>query len=118
MGLPISMVPDVIEVFQQRELAEHAAHETRMRRCAGRPDNRALPYRDESGYEWGRVEARIPKTLFWNLATRKNFGWEGLHSEEGIKEILKDNPQCRVETVSLRTVSGWTPGRKVVKKYG
>lgn len=118
MGLPVCMVPDVVEAFQRRELAELAAHEARMQRCAGRPDNEALPLRDEEGNEFGQVEARIPKAFFGNLLARNGFGFEGLVSDDGIRDLLRDNPQCRVKTVSGRITSGWTPGRKTVKNYG
>jgi hypothetical protein len=116
LGLPVTMVPDVMEAFQRRELAELAAHEARLARTAGRPDHEVLPLRDAEG-EFGMVEARIPETLFFNLMARKSFGWEGLTSDEGMRDILRDNPQCRVKTVSGRIQSGWTPGRKVFKKY-
>jgi len=115
-GLPITMVPDVIKVFQQRELAELSAHQARMNRAAGRPDSEVLPLSDSEG-EFGVVEARIPKTLFFNLMARPNFGWEGLTSDEGMRDILRDNPQCRVKTVSGRVQVGWQPTRKTVKKY-
>jgi hypothetical protein len=49
---------------------------------------------------------------------RPGFGYEGLTSDEGMRDILRDNPQCRVRTVSGKVMSGWTPGRKVAKKYG
>lgn len=116
LGLPVTMVPEMVDAFKRREVLELAKHEEKMTRCAGRPDNKALPLMDE-GHEFGRVEARIPATLFWNLAFRDGFGWEGLQSDEGISDILKDNPQCRVNTVSGKIQSGWTPGRKVVKRY-
>ncbi len=118
LGLPLTAVPEVVEILQQRELAQLSAHEARMRRCAGRPDAEALPLRDDEGQEFGRVEARIPKTLFFNLAQRKGFGWEGLMSDEGLRDLLRDNPQCRVKTVSGRIVSGYRgPSRKTIRKY-
>lgn len=116
LGLPRAFVPDLIEAFKRREVLELARHEARMQACAARPDREALPLLEE-GHEFARVEARIPRTLFFNLLSRENFGWEGLTSDDGIKDILKDNPQCRVTTISGRTVSGWTPGRKVLKRY-
>lgn len=116
-GLPATVVPQLIETLQQRELVSLARHEARMRRCAGRPDREVLPLRDAEG-EFGEIEARIPKTLFYNLLTRDNFGWDGLLSDEGMRDILRDNPQCRVKTVSGKTVVGWRgPSRRIVKKY-
>lgn len=118
LGLPITMVPDVCQAFQNRELVRLAACEARMNRCAGRPDNKALPFIDENGDEIGRIEARIPKDLFFNLVQKEGFGWEGATSDDGMKDILKSFPICRVETVSGKIVSGYT-GRKrtTVKKY-
>jgi hypothetical protein len=115
-GLPSTVVPQLVEVLANRELAVLSAHEARMRRCAGRPDNQALPLRDAEG-EFGVVEARIPRVLFGNLLARESFGWEGLTSEDGLRDILRDNPQCRVKTVSGRIQVGWGPTRRVVKRY-
>ena len=116
-GLPATVVPQLVEVLQERELVELARHESRMKRCAASPSQERLPVRDAEG-DFGVVEASIPKTLFYNLLARENFGWEGLTSDEGLRDILKDNPQCRVKTVSGKTVVGWRgPQRKVVKKY-
>ncbi len=116
LGWPAWMVPELINAFADRELAKLATYNARAEACAARPDNQALPLCDE-GHEFGRVEARIPITLAGNLLARKGFGYEGLMSDEGIKDILRDNPVCRVETISGVTRSGWTPGRKTVKKY-
>lgn len=117
LGLPVTSVPDVVDAFHRRELLELSRHETRMARCAGRPDHEVLPLRDSEG-EFGVVEARIPRTLFFNLMARKGFGYEGLTSDEGLRDILRDNPQCRVRTVTGKIMSGWTQGRRVVKNYG
>ena len=116
-GLPAVLVPELVEALQQRELVELARHEARMRRCANLPPRQRFPVRDDQG-EIGVVEASIPKTLFFNLMNRENFGWEGLTSDEGMRDILRDNPQCRIETVSGKTVVGYrAPARKIVKKY-
>lgn len=117
LGLPISAVPDVCEAFQQRELVQLAAAQARMQRCAGRPDHQALPLMDE-GDEFGRVEARIPKEVFFNLMQRPGFGWEGLVSDEGMKDVLKAFPVCKVETVSGKIMTGYTGvKRTTVKRY-
>lgn len=115
-GWPSYMVGELYEALVSRQTAELAAHETRMARTAGRPDNTALPLRDEEG-DFGVIEARIPATLFFNLAQRENFGWEGLQSDEGIKDILRDVPQSRVKTVSGKVTVGWTGRRERVKSY-
>lgn len=118
LGLPPELAPEIINALADRELLALTRHQARMARCAGRPDAEALPLRDETGQDFGVVEARIPRALFGNLLARPNFGWDGLTSDEGLRDLLRDNPQCRVQTVSGRIRSGWTPGRRVMKKYG
>lgn len=118
-GLPYSAVGELVEVLQEREVFSLAKVNMEMGRRGSRPyrGREALPLTD-GGDEFGRVEARIPKTLFFNLLGQKRFGWEGLTSDEGLKDVLRDFPQCRVETVSGKIVSGYTgPSRTIVKKY-
>lgn len=120
LGLPEWMAGELVNELADRERHELRVHQARMQRSAGRPDGEALPLRDEQGEEWGVVEARIPAALAYNLAQRPGFGWEGLTSDEGMRDLLRDNPQCRVKTVG-RIQSGWTGaachGRKIIKKY-
>lgn len=65
-----------------------------------------LPIRDE-GDDIGVVQARIPKHVFFGLMQQKNFGWEGLTSDEGMRDVLKAYPQFGVKTVSGKTVVGY-----------
>lgn len=119
-GLPVTMVPEVAEAFQRMDLVEKAKIEERVMRCGGRPDNQALPFRDEDGTELGCIEARIPKDVFFRFAQQENFGWAGLQSDDGMRDLLKAFPQFKVETVSGRIFSGWGgkfAGRRTVKKY-
>lgn len=80
----------------------------------------ALPLNDGSD-DYGRVIARIPKTAFFQLLKQDNFGYEGMMSDEGMKDIFKAFPQCKVKTVSPRIFSGqcgWEGGnRQRVKSY-
>jgi hypothetical protein len=96
--------------------------ERQTRRMASVADNfhEALPLNDGSD-DYGRVIARIPKTAFFQLIKQKNFGYEGMMSDEGMKDIFKAFPQCRVKTISPRIFSGtggWSGKRQTVKSYG
>jgi hypothetical protein len=118
LGLPVTAVPDLIDTLRQRELAELAAHEARMRRLAGAPASNRIPLMDEAGDEFGRVEARIPTTLFFNVGQR--YGFEAWEDDSFLKETLRDYPQFRINTVSPRgkLVTGYRgPERTVIKRY-
>ncbi len=107
----------LVQILQNRQVLNCARQMAKLNRCAKRPNNVALPLR-EDGQDFGRVEARIPATMFMQLMQQKNFGYEGLMSDDGMKDILRDFPQCRVETVSGKvTVASGFAGRKVVKRY-
>jgi hypothetical protein len=78
------------------------------------PDHERLPLMDDSGYEYGRVVARIPAALFYGLEFQRDFGREAFHTKEGIEDICKAFPVCRTKTVSGKTVvafSDKTPNR-------
>lgn len=117
-GLPVTAVPDLVEVLQDRETAQLAAHEAKMRRLAGAPGAERIPLMDENGDDFGRVEARIPATLFFNQGIKRGFGcWE---DEEFLRDCLRDNPAFRIKTVSPngRRVTGYRgASRQVVKRY-
>lgn len=107
----------LVKILENRQVLNCARQMARLNRANGRPNNEALPLR-ENGEDFGRVEARIPATMFMQLMQQKNFGYEGLTSDDGMKDLLRDFPQCRVKTVSGRvTVAGGFAGRKVVRKY-
>lgn len=117
-GLPCTAVPDLVEVLQDRETAQLAQHEAKMRRLAGAPGSDRIPLVDEDGEEFGRVEARIPATLFWNQVVKR--GMECWEDEEFMRDCLKAYPQFRINTVSPRNrlVTGYRgAGRQVVKRY-
>lgn len=110
---------NVIKALESRQVFNCARQNARLARCAGNgmPERKPLM---EDGHEWGRVEASIPRTMFFQLMQQKNFGYEGLTSEDGIKDILRDYPQCRVKTVSGKAVIGVSGfgNRRSVKSYG
>ena len=100
----------VIEVFKYKEAMQIALMNQKVRRVA--ESHRAqerLPLIDE-GHPYGRVEARIPKDLFFHLMRQRNFGWDGFCDNGGMKDFLKAFPQCRVKTISGKTAVGWTRG--------
>lgn len=110
---------DLMNAFANYELAELAAHEARMSRCAESTFHEALPFLDpDDGSELGRVEARIPKTALMNWLAKESIGQEGIFSDDWMKWYLKRHPQFAVNTVSGKVVVGWTPTeRKFSKKY-
>jgi len=112
-------IPRLMRVLNDRQVLNVAQQEARLDRCAAHPRNAALPLRDE-GEDYGRVEARVPATMFFQLMQQKNFGYEGFTSDEGMRDLLRDFPQCRVKTVSGNVVGvGFGAGtRRVVKRYG
>jgi hypothetical protein len=115
-GLPATAVPELARVLSDRESLALALHEEKMNRLAGpAPGGERAPLMDE-GHEVGRVEARIPLTDYFNMGQK--YGFECFQDDGFMKDYLRDRPGCRVETVSGRIVTGWTPGRKTVKKYG
>lgn len=75
-----------------------------------------LPVRDD-GDDIGVIEARIPAELYFRLLKQKNFGEEGMHSDEGIRDIQKAHPFTKVKTVSGKLQVGFgskaTPVRRV-----
>jgi len=96
----------VMAVWQHQETIRLALLARQMNRVAAthRAQDR-LPLRAE-GDDFGRVEARIPKRLFFHLVQQRNFGLDGFCDTGGMQDFLKAYPQCRVNTISGRTVSG------------
>ena len=107
------------EAEEMRAVGEVLAHmgtiqmvlmNRKMQRLSTSPrNNERLPLRDE-GDDIGRVEARIPKELYFHLRKQRNFGDEGFNSDEGMRDFLKAFPQCKVKTVSGKTTVGWRQG--------
>lgn len=94
-------------VLAHKEAIQIGLMQARMRRCAETPHvHERLPLRDE-GDDIGYVQARIPKDLLFHLGMQDNFGWDGIFSDEGMRDILKAYPVCKVKTVSGKTTVGW-----------
>jgi hypothetical protein len=97
----------VMAVMAEREAIQLAMMNLNLKRIAeSHRDQERLPLRDGRD-DYGRVEARIPKELFFHLMHQRNVGWEGLTSDEGMRDVLKAFPACRVKTVSGKTVVGY-----------
>ena len=103
------------EVLCHREAIQIGLMQAELARCSqsARPSE-CLPLRAE-GDDFGRVRSRIPAKLFFHLLKQKNFGWEGLTSEEGQRDILKTNPVCRVKTVSGKTTVGYVGEKQKIE---
>lgn len=98
----------VYAILHHLEEIQIALANQALQRCSGPPPgHERLPLRAE-GDDFGRVEARIPKALFFGLMQQKNFGYAGLTDSSGVKDLLKAYPQCRVKTVSGKTTVGYT----------
>lgn len=109
----------LVQALERKQFEHIAVHRARLERIGGPlPEHERLPLM-EDGHEFGRVEARMTKAAYFQLMNQKNFGYEGLTSDEGMRDILKAFPQFRVKTVSGKIVSGWRgPARTTVKRYG
>jgi len=97
----------------------NCAIQTQRLNSAAAGFHEALPLNDGSD-DYGRVIARIPKTAFFQLLKQDNFGYEGMLSDEGMRDIFKAFPQCKVKTISPRIFSGtggWEGRRQRVKSY-
>ena len=120
-GLESGDLPTFVQQLVDIDNAKAAVARASLEKYAGRPDGEVLPLL-EDGHAWGEVEARIPKDFFGQLLAKKSFGVEGLTSDEGIRDIVKAHPCCRVKTVSGRTTVGWREegqsGKHLVKNYG
>ncbi len=60
------------------------------------------------GQDWAYVESRMPADIWWHLYKQKNYGWEGLKSNEGQKELRKAYPVFFPKQVSGKMQVGWT----------
>jgi hypothetical protein len=116
LGLPAPSPMDVLDFVRRQEQARLMVLQRKLEATRNRPPRKALPLRDTSGYDYGRVTDDIPEDLYFNLRGRKDFGPDGLKSDEGRKDILKSFPQLRVETVSGKTTVGWTPRRTAKRR--
>lgn len=108
----------MMSVFRHQEALQIGMIAARMNRLSSVPyAHERIPLRDD-GDDIGRVESRIPKEMFFHLLKQKNFGWEGLTSDEGQRDIAKAHPAVRVKTISGKITSGYTgQNRRRVKSY-
>lgn len=122
-GLPRSAMIDLIRIINANERAQMRALAARQRAGTRRVMLRPLRL---GGRDLGRVTAEIDARVFARLVKQKNFGWAGLRSAEGRKELVKAGLATPVETVSGKTqvgytgpshAFGYTGNRKIVKRY-
>lgn len=115
-----SEMAEIMKVLAHREQMQQAlvvAEVSRYAQTSMRQEER-LPLRDD-GDDFGRIEARIPKKLFFGLLKQKNFGHDGFCSNEGMRDFAKQYPQFMVKTVSGKTtVSGFRAKRKCGVNFG
>ena len=100
----------VMEVLAHKEAIQIGMMSAQMARLPGASREERLPLR-EGGDDIGRVESRIPKKLFFHLMQQKNFGWEGLTSDEGQRDLRKTHPACFPKTVSGKIMTGYRKAR-------
>lgn len=106
----------VMDVIAHQEAIQIGLITAEMNRRSQTPHTtERLPLR-ESGDDIGQMEARIPKKLFFHLLQQKNFGYDGLTSDEGMRDLLKAWPSCRVKTISGKTTVGYR--RKAGMNFG
>jgi len=97
----------VYAILRHREALAIGAMYAQLNSWSATPHVRErLPLRDD-GDDLGQVEARLPAELVFRLGLQPNFGWDGLHSDEGMRDLLKAHPCCRVKTISGKTTVGW-----------
>lgn len=100
----------VMAVWEHKEAIQIGLITERMQRLSQTPHvHERLPLVAD-GDDFGRVEARIPKDLFFHLAQQRNFGMDGFTSDEGMRDLLQTHPACKVKTISGKTTVGYTGG--------
>ena len=105
---PLEAAKFFLDNERARLMADRAALDARSN--AG--NSEALPLMDADGYEFARLAARIPVNSLYHFMKRKDFGLAGVESQEGIREIVRDNPAWGVKTVSGKATAGWEPTEK------
>jgi hypothetical protein len=104
---------DVIDFVLDNERARLVATKSALKQCETMPPEERLPLVDEHGNEFGRVAASIPENMFYHLMKRRDLDPTWIQTADGVhevmKEVLHDNPACRVKTVSGKTMVGWMP---------
>ena len=98
------------EVLRHQEAIQVGLMQAEMAKFSDTPHAlEALPLRAE-GDDFGRVRRRMPACVFFHLMKQKNFGWDGMASDEGQRELDKAYPTTKVTTISGKTTVGWKPG--------
>jgi hypothetical protein len=117
-GTPGEMV-EIMRVLQHREAIQIATANAKINRVAktSMRQKELLPLRDD-GDDFGRIEARIPKDLFYGLMQQGNFGHDGFMSDDGMRDFAKEYPQFMVKTVTGKTTAGYGTKRKPGVTFG
>jgi hypothetical protein len=116
-GQSLAATVDLMRVLQDEQTFEMARHNALLNR-RGASELECKPIVDQ-GDELGRVKWHMSGKAFFHLMQQKNFGYDGLMSKEGDRDIVKGFPQFRVRTVSGKVVGvGFGPGKRTtVKRY-
>lgn len=94
----------VMTVFAHKEAVKLALVNQQLQAVAATHRGQDRLALEVDGDYFGRVEARVPQELAWHLLQQRNFGQEGFYSDEGMRDLVKAYPQCRVNTISGKTV--------------
>jgi hypothetical protein len=101
----------LIDFFVDGERARLVADKTALQQSENAPPMERLPLVDNEGNEIGRVVASIPRDMFFHLMNRRDLDPDWIKTSDGVhevmKDVLKDNPSCRVKTVSGKTGVGY-----------
>ena len=121
MGYPAPTAVDLLDQLAKDQAAERRVLETGLRARETQRQERTL-LRDERGSAYGEVKAEIPVKLYMELRGMKNFGPAALNCPEGLKEVLKAYPACRVKGTGSKYIGSGLgargSGRKGRVKFG
>lgn len=122
-GSPEAQARAVMEVLAAKETIKIGLMNARLNRIATTHRGQERRPLSVDGDDFGQVQARVPKDLLFHLSQQPNFGWDALYSDEGMKDLLKAFPQCRVETRSGKIQVGYgsrtsTTPRKTAAVFG
>lgn len=107
-------LPELAAICAAALQTEYHRLDAQMQRFAGNPLNEALPFRDGKE-DFATVEANIPSAVALAYEAHPEFGPDYLKHD--LKHFLRNNPQCRVKTISGKITSGYgskTPARRRV----
>jgi hypothetical protein len=105
----------VMEIMRQKEALKIGLMYAELDRISQTPHQQVRKPLADDGDDIGVVEASIPAELFFRLGRQDNFGFDGFYSDEGMKDVLKAHPFCKVRTVTGKTVVGYTGGRAATR---